>query len=81
VHVELEDLKEVEIDTKDMNVFELACATGSVKVAQFMVQELGLISKRDMCLSTARMIQNMMFLYVPTLKKDLASFEVSLAHI
>ena len=64
-----------------MNIFELACATGSAKVAQSMVQELGLISKRDMCLSTAKSIQNMMFLYVPALKKDLASLEVSLAYI
>ena len=81
VHVTLEELEEVELDTKDMNVFELACATGSTKVAQFLVQELGLVSKRDMNISSAKMIQNMMFLYVPTLKKDLPSFEVSLAHI
>ena len=33
VHVALDELKEVEIDTKDMNVFELACSTGSAKVA------------------------------------------------
>jgi len=47
----MEELKEIEIDTKDMNVFELACATGSTKVAQFMLQELGLVSKRDLNIS------------------------------
>lgn len=56
VHVTLEELEEVELDTKDMNVFELACATGSTKVAQFLVQELGLVSKRDMNISSAKMI-------------------------
>lgn len=48
VHVALEELKEIEIDTKEMNVFELACATGSTKVAEFLVKELGLINRRDM---------------------------------
>jgi hypothetical protein len=81
VHVTLEELKEVEVDTKDMNVFELACATGSAKVAQFLAQDLGLVSKRDVNISSSKMIQEMMFLYVPALKKDLPSFEVSLAYI
>jgi len=33
VHVKIDqELKDVEIDTKDMNILELACATSSAKV-------------------------------------------------
>jgi len=81
VHIAIEELKEIEIDTKDMNLFELACATGSAKVAQYLAQELNLVSKRDLNISRGKMIHQMMFLYVPVLKKDLASFQVSLQFV
>ena len=48
VHIPVDELKEVEIDTKDINIFELACATGSAKVAQFLLQDFLLVSKRDL---------------------------------
>lgn len=48
VHVTKEELEEVEIDTKDMNLLEIACATGSAKVAQILLQDYNLVSKRDL---------------------------------
>ena len=63
-----------------MNLFELACATGSAEVAQYLAQELNLVSKRDLNISRGKLIHQM-FLYVRVLKKDLASFQVSLQFI
>ena len=63
-----------------MNLFELACATGSEKVAQYLAQELNLVSKRYLKISRGKLIHQM-FLYVRVLKKHLASFGVSLQFI
>ena len=80
MHVEMIDgLQEIAIETKDMNVLELACATSSSKIAHWLLKDLKLLHKRDT--RATKMLHERMHLYVPCLKRDLASLEPCLQHI
>jgi hypothetical protein len=66
--MEPDGLQDIAIETKDMNVFELACATGQAIIAEWLLKDCSLLHRRD--LRASKMLNERMYLFVPVLKKD-----------
>lgn len=82
IHVKIDgELHDIAIETKDMNVLELACATSQTKIAQYLFKDLNLIHKRDLNLKKPKMVHETMFLYVPILRKDISTLSVCFQQI
>jgi hypothetical protein len=60
---------DVPVDTKSMNVVELACTFGQTKLVTFLLQDLCMISRVDLELGS-KQVHEMFFLMSPILKKD-----------
>ena len=70
---------DVEVDTKQMSLFELACASGSVKMVTALLTEYHLRNQRDF--KPNKEVHERMYLYLPILKQNLNLFELVLKFV
>lgn len=70
---------DVEVETKCMNLFELACASGSLKLVTMMLTEYHLRNQRDF--KPQKEVHERMYLYIPILKQNLDLFEIVLKFV
>jgi hypothetical protein len=77
--MEPDGLQDIAIETKDMNVLELACATGQSNIAEWLLKDCKLQHRRD--LKASKLLNERMYLFVPVLKKDALTFERVLQYV
>lgn len=77
IHVQKDELHDVEIETSKLNLLELACTSGQSKIVSYLLKDLHL------CHLDAKSnlpVHDRMALYVPCLKHDTAVFELVLQY-
>lgn len=72
-------MQDIAIETKDMNVLELACSTGQSNIAEWLLKDCKLQHRRD--LKAFKLLNERMYLFVPVLKKDALTFERVLQYV